>query len=152
MLKASPYKEKCSRVGRPHFYNFWQPVFAISCIWIDGFWWNKCLYLLFRTFWFQRYLDHWATLFLSALDKAPKSALWKLGIAKETGIFTSRLVSTYRYQLALEIKTPVSFEIYKSLGLVVLPHRGLWYIWLIWKTLDRLWRVLPSHVLCTSVV
>ena len=27
---ASPYKEESSRVGRPHFYDFLQPVFAIS--------------------------------------------------------------------------------------------------------------------------
>ena len=149
---TTSYKEQSSRVGRPHFYNFLLPVFAISPVWIDRFWWNKCLYLLIRTSWFQRYLDHWATLFLSALDQAPKSALRKSGIAKETGIFTSRLVSSYRYQLALEIKIPVSFEIYKSLGLVVLLYRGLWQIWLIWKALDRLWRVLPRNVLCSSVV
>ncbi len=61
----------------PHFYLLFMSEMDISLDPVVRFRWNKRLYPLFRTWRFQWYPYLWATLRLSVLNKAPKSALQK---------------------------------------------------------------------------
>ena len=49
------YIRNCVRGWDTHIFTIFQ--MAISLVWIDRFWWKKCLYLLFWTLWFQRHHD-----------------------------------------------------------------------------------------------